>query len=243
MKPRKGENGYQFARRKQEQEKRLQKKHGRLGTRGQADAVGQCDAKTKTGGKCKRPRGFGTNHYGTGKCSFHGGNLPSHRKKGANDSLNQLMGREIQINPLDAILWCIRLKAGEVKWLTMKMAEMDKDQEWFEWTEYQGKQFNVWVRQRDAAMRDLTRFSKDAISLGLAERAVRLAEHYGDMIAKLINGILGDLSLTPDQLQYAPQIVRRHLIAIEAGPEDELAALTEGESKHPVVEGTAKRAA
>jgi hypothetical protein len=56
-----------------------------------------------------------------------------------------------------------------------------------------------------------------AISLGIAERAVKLAETYGEMLAQLIQGILGDLELTDEQRAKAPVIVRRHLIAIDSG--------------------------
>lgn len=32
-----------------------------------------CGAKTKKGTICKKPAGYGTNHFGTGRCKFHGG--------------------------------------------------------------------------------------------------------------------------------------------------------------------------
>lgn len=32
-----------------------------------------CGGKTRSGGKCKRPAGWGTDHAGTGKCKLHGG--------------------------------------------------------------------------------------------------------------------------------------------------------------------------
>lgn len=33
----------------------------------------ECGGKTNSGGKCKRPAGWGTDHAGEGKCKLHGG--------------------------------------------------------------------------------------------------------------------------------------------------------------------------
>jgi hypothetical protein len=52
--------------------------------------------------------------------------------------------------------------------------------------------------------------------LGIAERAVRLAESYGASIARLLKGIHDDLQLTTAQQNMWPQIVRRQLILIES---------------------------
>jgi hypothetical protein len=35
-----------------------------------------CDAKTRAGGKCQRPAGWGTDHPGEGRCKLHGGCVP-----------------------------------------------------------------------------------------------------------------------------------------------------------------------
>ena len=38
-----------------------------------ASLVPRCGASTKEGGECKQPAGAGTEHYGSGKCKYHGG--------------------------------------------------------------------------------------------------------------------------------------------------------------------------
>jgi hypothetical protein len=142
------------------------------------------------------------------------------------------MGTPIEMNPLDALLWCVKICAGEVQWLGEKMSELEQK----DWTEdtLLGKQFHLFARERRTRMNDLANYSKIAISLGIAERAVRLAEQYGETLARLISGILGDLELTPDQLKKAPVVVRRHLIAIEGGRASdqplEVPAVIEGEA-------------
>lgn len=177
--------------------------------------LGKCGAKKKSGGTCSMPRGWGTNHYGIGKCKFHGGATPNHVKAAARAEYRLLLGTPIEINPLDALIMCIKIRAGEIKWLSDRMSELD-EKSWIEDTMV-GKQFHLYARERAAAMQDLARYSGQAISLGIAERAIKLAETYGEMLAALIQGILGDLELNPAQRAKAPQIIRRHLIALDGG--------------------------
>jgi len=102
-------------------------------------------------------------------------------------------------------------------WLGDKIGELE-EKDWIHDT-IVGKQLHLWVKERHAAMNDLARFSQMAISLGIAERAVKLAETYGEMLARLIQGILGDLDLSVEQRAKAPAIVRHHLIALDGGRE------------------------
>jgi len=164
---------------------------------------------------CAMPAGWGTSHPGIGCCKYHGGNAPNHIKSAARKEYRILFGTPMEINPLDALLWCIRVRAGEVKWLSDRMAELQQ-KDWIE-ESIMGKQFHLYARERQKALNDLARFSQQAISLGIAERAVKMAETYADLLARLIQGILGDLELTPEQRARAPMIVRRHLIAIDGG--------------------------
>lgn len=173
-----------------------------------------CGAKKKGGGTCNRPAGWGTTHTGTGRCRNHGGSLPNHRKAAAR-SQAILMGAPVDINPLDALIWCIKLTAGEVEFCTQQMELLDKE-EWIEHTMI-GKQLHMWAKERQKAVDRLAKYSKEAIALGIAERAVRLAEQYGSSIARYTKGLLEDLELTPEQRKKAPLIVRKHLMLLEGG--------------------------
>lgn len=182
-----------------------------------------CGAKLKAKGGnnkvCQKPAGWGTNHPGTARCKYHGGASPTGIMAAASKDANVLMGRPLNINPLDALIMCIQIRAGEVKWLSDRMAELDKES-WLQDTMV-GKQFHVYSRERQHAMSDLARFSQMAISLGIAERAVKLAEMYGETIAKLLNGILNELRphMSEEGIAAIPIVVRRHLLAIEGGKE------------------------
>lgn len=195
-------------------------KSKRPGSAGAADKIGgvTCGANKKHGeGKCGHPAGWGTSHPGIGKCKMHGGSTTNHVKAAASAEHRQLLGVEIEMNPLDALLMCIRIRAGEVVWLSEEISRLD-EKDWVHDT-IVGKQLHWAVKERHAGMNDLARFSQMAISLGIAERAVKLAETYGEMLARLIQGILGDLDLSEEQRAKAPAIVRHHLIALDGGRE------------------------
>lgn len=184
----------------------------------QTALVGKCGAKRRGKGKgsvCQKPAGWGTSHVGFGKCRFHGGSMPTHIAAAAKNRAIQFMGAPKDISPLDAIIWCIKITAGEVEWLSLEIEKVSR-QDWFEHTVI-GRQMNVLVQARNAAQDRLVKYSKDAIALGLAERAVRLAEQYGHSIAKLLEGIKNDLELTTAQQKKWPITVRKHLILLEGG--------------------------
>lgn len=179
-----------------------------------------CGAKKRIGGHCNMVAGWGTPHPGIGKCKFHGGSVPSHVKAAAKAEYRLLLGTPMEINPLDAIIWCIKIRAGEVQWLTDRMHQLD-EKYWVEDTMV-GKQFHLYARERQHAMADLARYSQMAISLGIAERAVKLAETYGEMLANYTKHILEDLwpHLDEEGKAKAPMIVRQHLIALDGGRTD-----------------------
>jgi hypothetical protein len=174
-----------------------------------------CGAKLKHGeGICRRPAGWGTVHVGQGSCKYHGGSVANHRKRAIINDAIQFMGAPKEINPLDAIIWCIQITAGEVEWLTLKIGEIDEEQ-WIEHTPL-GKQMHVLQRTRADAQDRLVRYSRDAIQLGLAERAIRMAEQFGLTIARLLENVAADLKLNASQQHQWPRIVKRHLMLLEA---------------------------
>lgn len=173
-----------------------------------------CGARKKNGERCMLVAGYGTNHKGIGKCQYHGGKTPTHVMAAAKAEMRTLLGKEMEINPFEAIMWCIRIRAGEVRWLSEKMAQLE-EKEWTESTML-GKQFHLYAKERQAAMHDLTRFSAMAISMGIAERYVRLAEVYGQTIALLIEKVVGKLDPTPAQREALPAAVRQALIEVQA---------------------------
>jgi len=188
-----------------------------------------CGAKKRNGyGECRRMAGWGTKHPGIGRCKYHSGGSPMARKNSIKEEAIVFMGAPRDINPFDAIMWCIRITAGEVEWLSMKIAEVDEI-DWIEETQF-GKQMNVLQRSRADAQDRLVRYSRDAIQLGLAERSIRLAENFGMVLARLLENIASELNLTKAQKEIWPGIVRRQLILMQGGtPPEENVLLGEAE--------------
>jgi hypothetical protein len=186
------------------------------GTRAQTRKAGAtCGAKKRNGGKCTLAPGWGTPHPGIGKCKLHGGSVPNHIKAAAKEEHRRLLGHRREIDPHEAIIECIQLRAGEVQWLSERMAELDEK----DWTEdtIAGKQFHLYARERQAAMQDQVRFSQIAISLGIAERHIKMVETYGELLAGLMRGVLDDLwpHLNEEGRAKAPQIIRARMLAID----------------------------
>lgn len=75
---------------------------------------------------------------------------------------------------------------------------------------------HVLVAMYDAERDRLAKLAEKAISLGLREREVRLAEQQGQLLADLFRSLIADpdLGLTPAQQQMAPGLVRKHLAIV-----------------------------
>jgi hypothetical protein len=204
-----------YARMMAEERKKERNKHRQWRTPRAAQLAGKCGAKRKDGRICLQHAGFGTTHKGIGRCKFHGGNMTPAIKHAAKQQAI-FMGAPKDINPVDALMYCIRVTAGEVEWLSEQLAQMQNEDDWTEYT-MAGKQMHVFQRARAEALIRLARFSKDAIALGIAERAVRIAEQYGFSIARLLKNVLEELKLSPEQKVAAPEIIRRNLILLEQG--------------------------
>ena len=143
------------------------------------------------------------------------------------------MGIPIDVDPFEALLMCVRISAGEVAYATnmiqaleagqvivnpeTKMVYMNTYQEEVASVTVAPETLNVWVRVRHRCMDNLAKYSKMAIDAGLKEREVALAERYGQMIAVLLEKVLGDLALTSTQKKKAPEIVRARLLELEKG--------------------------
>ena len=57
---------------------------------------------------------------------------------------------------------------------------------------------------------------KAAVSCGVSERMVQLAERQADLLAQVVRAIFDDpeLGLTPEQRAIAPAVARRQMLAV-----------------------------
>jgi hypothetical protein len=114
-------------------------------------------------------------------------------------------------HPSDALIFVVQATAGHCAWLGRPVAEADG----LTSTEA-GALLRLYGEERDR----LTRSSKAALDAGVAERQVRLAEQWGQIIASVMSSVLDDLHLTPGQQKRAPAVVQRVLLAAEQSQQE-----------------------
>src|SRR3954469_6467304 len=132
-----------------------------------------CDAPTRAGGKCRKPAGFGTDHFGVGRCRSHGGNSPTHRRAAHRQmALAELpaMGGNIDVDPTEALLHCVKREAGRSGWLQLRVEALDPDG--VEQVADPHSEVAELVRLEAQSIERLARFAKMALDAGLDERQV-----------------------------------------------------------------------
>jgi hypothetical protein len=132
------------------------------------------------------------------------------------------------VSPTEALLDEVKWTAGHVAWLRLQVQELERDALTWGKTEEVNKgsgEFtgldvthaaapNIWLDLYQRERKHLLDVCKTAITAGIEERRVRLAESQGEMLATVIQAILDDLGLTPDQAARVPDIVPRHLRSV-----------------------------
>jgi hypothetical protein len=163
---------------------------------------------------------------GTDKCRMHLGAK-------AQDAIAEERARQAvityglprDISPTDALLEEVRYSAGHVAWLREKVAEIEEnDLVWgmTEQAEKSATEFagtdttyaakpNVWLDLYFRERKHLLDLTKTAISVGIEERRVKLAEAQGSLLNEVIKRILGRLSLSPEQSKLLPLVVPEEL--------------------------------
>jgi hypothetical protein len=194
-----------------------------------------CGGKKHQGeGTCTRPAGWGTDHPGAGRCKLHGGSVPSGRKAAMEELASRAVdtyGLPRDISPTDALLEEVRFTAGHVAWLRQRVSELAPDA--LTWgtremvdkqaTEFPGTDtteaaaVNMWLELYYRERKHLVDVCKAAISVGIEERYVRLAEAQGAVVAAVIRRILERLGLSDEQSALVPFVVPEELRRAAAG--------------------------
>src|SRR6188472_4367946 len=98
----------------------------------QSDPEKDCHAETRAGGHCKKSKGWGTNHPGVGRCKLHGGASPQAEVSGVVQLAQResvVMGAPLEnLRPEEALLECIRITGGEVRYASERIAELDPEE-------------------------------------------------------------------------------------------------------------------
>jgi hypothetical protein len=201
----------------------------------------KCGAKTKSGGRCGRPAGWGTGHPGALSCKLHGGSVPNQEMAGALELARReasVMGQPLSIEPHEAILQCVSIAAGEVRYCSDRIADLEdalvrhqaikvrplsygKEGESAtatveEVTTSEQVTLHAWVVARHAAMDRAVNYSKIALASGVDERRVRAAEDWASgyvVYLRLLVVALGHDLNDPS----TREVVGRHIRLLEPG--------------------------
>jgi len=120
-----------------------------------------------------------------------------------------VMGLPEETDPNEAIMRALYATNGAVSYCDHRVALASTANELDLATPSDDMRY--WLAVRREAIAELGRVAKMASDMGVSQRQVELAERMGDLLADLIGGVLGELSLTPEQQERAPLVVRRHL--------------------------------
>jgi hypothetical protein len=182
----------------------------------------ECTSPRKDRTPCHSPRIV----RGSDKCRMHLGKkaAPVIAEDAARKAV-ETYGLPRDISPTDALLEEVRYSAGHVAWLRAKVAELEAADLVWGMTEQVDKgaseftgidttraaAVNMWLELYFRERKHLLDLTKTAISVGIEERRVKLAEAQGALMNDVIRRILARLSLTADQSALLPVVVPEEL--------------------------------
>lgn len=186
----------------------------------------ECVSPCKRGDPCHSPRMV----TGSDKCRMHLGRkaqpvIAAARAAEQARIAVETYGLPRDISPTDALLEEVRYTAGHVAWLREKVREIeDKDLVWgmTEQAEKSATEFpgtdttyaakpSMWLELYYRERKHLVDVTKAAISAGIEERRVKLAEAQGQLLNGVIRRILARLSLSSEQSALLPVVVPEEL--------------------------------
>jgi hypothetical protein len=178
----------------------------------------RCKATNRNGKQCGQRPGWGTDHPGVGFCKRHGGSTPNgkaHAAKLAAIAAMPPTGGEIDVNPLDALLYTVRRAAGLALWYRAKL----------EAATLEGANPEPWATLEAKALADLNRWGKAAVDAGVAERLVRAAEHSAERIGAAVEAMFSALvasgvELSPEARAVAVRAFTGQIAQLETGGGD-----------------------
>jgi hypothetical protein len=194
---------------------------------------GTCGARLRDGSgrHCRRPAGWGTDHYGEGVCKLHGGSTRNHRVRAfraeAVAAVDRL-GLQLDVEPDEALLVMVRMASANVAYfgslvgaLNVGVAQLAEEGPGALYgPNHSGDAVpHVLVNLYGEWCDRLVRYAKAAADAGVAQRRIELEEGQGRMVAQLVRAILGDpeLGLDERQAKAAPMVAHRHLQALAMG--------------------------
>lgn len=162
----------------------------------------RCAARTRSGGTCGRPAGWGTSHPGVGRCKLHGGSTPSHQigahlavvEREAGELLARLGKPEPLGHPVEELLARGAECRARQQVLRQRVAELSA---------LAAFDTSGTERERAAVVlyeRSLDRLGKllvDLARLDLDARMIRLSEQQTAVLGSVLCAVMDDLGVSP----------------------------------------------
>jgi hypothetical protein len=179
-----------------------------------------CAARTRAGGECRHPAGYGTDHVGFGRCKFHLGSTQNLRAAAAREEAEAAvakLGLAIETDPHEALAAGVAILAGQVRFLQAKVRAIDEGQELED-----GGALAPVVRTLNGVVDQWTRIAKSAVDAGVAERQVALDEMQVGRVATVIRAVLNAAGLDDDQAGRARAELAAQLASLDVFSERRL---------------------
>lgn len=192
-----------------------------------------CTAHSRSGKPCGNPP-----MHGQSVCRMHGGSAPSARAAAEKRLRAEVAERAVvtfglprEISPAEALIEELHRTAGAVAWLAVIVGELStlpgrrETEEGYDGTrvvdhgavmQYQRgeggilwERPSVWLDLYERERKHLAAVAKECMALGLEQRRVELAEQQGELLARVLRGVLVELNVWGNP--ETPGVVRRHL--------------------------------
>lgn len=161
---------------------------------------------------CRNPAGYGTTHPGYGRCKWHFGNTPSHRRLGARSLIRAeayAICEARGVDPETISPEAVFREELARSYAIVAYLEEHSTPESLMWPDWQA----VMLLER----RHLLEVAKQMVMAGIAEREQRVLEEQAKALGGALRSILNQLELTPEQMRKAPIITAQVFGQLEAG--------------------------
>src|SRR3954451_10234720 len=196
-----------------------------MGNRRRYEPDRRCNARARSGGRCQKPAGWGTDHVGWGVCRLHGGSTRTARVGAHRQAVlaeMPTMGGELEIAAIDALQLCVGREAGRSAFLRTMVEAIDPDGA--RQLSDPGSEVAQLAHLEAQSTERLARFSKMAIDAGVDERRVRLVERQAQALAHAFTTALDQhplgAEMTTSQRAELVRLFAAQLALLESGAGD-----------------------
>ncbi len=153
--------------------------------------------------RCRNPAGKWTDHEGVGQCKIHDDPILTSTDlvvgmqalRAEAVEYTRSIASEKAINPVEAMLWAVRLSAGAVQFWFDTLGSLPEGTP----TDLALAIEEAYGKERDR----LYRTSQAAITIGLAERQIRIGERQGDLMMLILEETFEQYGVPLDRIDEA----------------------------------------